>query len=149
MYVDLDPQEKKGVLRIPESYADLDGSGYATSGCQKYTVEYMKTTCEALYAQLFEQDAVTASSLFLVDKRVFQLQQNVLSDTEGALEFTISQELYFFEKLKYFDSTVLQDQKNIKPVRRPTIFLLEFVYIEKIQKDADYYISRILKIIIR
>ena len=109
----------------------------------------MKTACEALYAQLFEKDAVTASSLFLVDKRVFQLQQNVLSDTEGALEFTISQELYFFEKLKYFDSTVLQDQKNIKPVRRPTIFLLEFVYIEKIQKDADYYVSRILKIIIR
>ena len=86
MYVDLDPQEKKGVLRIPESYADLDGSGYATSGCQKYTVEcrlystvqsveYMKTACEALYAQLFEKDAVTASSLFLVDKRVFQLKE--------------------------------------------------------------------------
>ena len=95
MYVDLDPQEKKGVLRIPENYADLDGSGYATSGCQKYTVEYMKTACEALYAQLFEKDAVTASSLFLVDKRVFQLQQSVLSDTEGALEFTFSQGRFF------------------------------------------------------
>ena len=37
-------------------------------------MKYMKTACEALYAQLFEKDAVTASSLFLVDKRVFQLQ---------------------------------------------------------------------------